>query len=82
MSFELQPGEYEAVQFGDWKCWHAVRPDSSDRTFCGLNAIKARSMWVRWVPGRMSTGNCERCTQSIEASKRKEYLITITEKEK
>jgi len=71
MSFELQPGEYEAVQFGDWKCWHAINPENRNRTLCGLNALKASRMWVRWVPDRMSTGNCERCTRSIEARTRK-----------
>jgi hypothetical protein len=59
---------YEAVQFGDWKCWHAVRP-GSDRTFCGLNAIRARRMYAEWVPERMTTGNCERCTRSTGESK-------------
>ena len=46
----VDPGEYEAVQFGDWRRWHAVAP-GADRTMCGLDHVnqRAQRMFHRWV---------------------------------
>lgn len=37
----------EAIQFRDWRPWHAIRPDAA-RTVCGLSPLGAKRMWEKW----------------------------------
>lgn len=61
----VDPAEYEAVKFGDWRKWHAVAPDT-DRTMCGLDRVNLRvqRMWHRWA---LEDDRCSKCVRAIAA---------------
>jgi len=60
----VDPGEYEAVQFGDWRRWHAVAP-GADRTMCGLDHVnqRAQRMFHRWM---LESDRCRKCKAHIQ----------------
>jgi hypothetical protein len=62
--------DLEAVQYSRaWGQWHAVYPDT-DRTFCGLNAIKAKRMYQRWAEQPYRCATCEKgIARRLDSSK-------------
>lgn len=53
---------YEAVQFRDWRPWHAVRPNK-DRTFCGISVFGAKHMWEKWEEQPFRCATCVKATR-------------------
>lgn len=58
----------EAVQFRDWRPWHAVRPEPDEnRTFCGIKVLGAKRMWETWDD---KDDRCKQCVYVIQAKER------------
>jgi hypothetical protein len=59
----VDPDEYEAVQLGEFRRWHAVAAGAS-RTMCGLDRLSKRAerMWHRWT---LELDRCHKCERAI-----------------